>query len=88
MSSNHKILYLYNTQACHLCEIAEEVLQPLLVDYNLQLEKVDIIGSDDLVDKYGIRIPVIRMAGQDEELGWPFDQSAAIEYLRNALKGS
>lgn len=84
-------LLLYTTQGCHLCEQAEELLQPVLDYINAKLEKevvlmpVEISESEDLVEQYGIRIPVLRVQGQSEELGWPFDQAIAFAYLQGAL---
>lgn len=68
-------LYLYSTKACHLCEQAEALLQPLLRMGLLHLQVVEISHDEDLVRRYGIRIPVL--AGYDgqgvwQELGWPF----------------
>ncbi len=63
---------LYGTSACHLCELAEEMLQPLFAaatgfDYC----KLDISDSDDLVQRYGVRIPVL-VDPRGRELDWPF----------------
>jgi hypothetical protein len=69
-----KILYLYTTLGCHLCEQALELVEPLLGDYSFQLKAVDIADSDELMERYGIRIPVLRRPDIDKELGWPFDQ--------------
>ena len=64
---------LYGTSACHLCEVAEELLLAFRDQgYDLVFEKVDISESDELFDRYGVRIPVLRDPAGDE-LGWPFD---------------
>ena len=64
---------LYGTSSCHLCELAEEMLQALgeqgvTVDY----DKVDIAETDELFQRYGLVIPVLQ-APQGAELFWPFD---------------
>ncbi len=86
-----KTLLLYTTAGCHLCEQAEALLLPVL-DYlkanfpeGVSLKPVEISESEALVERYGIRIPVIRVEGQEEELGWPFDQAIAFAYLQGAL---
>ena len=86
-----KTLLLYTTLGCHLCEQAEALLLPVL-DYlkgsypdGVNLKLVEISDSETLVERYGIRIPVIRVEGQEEELGWPFDQAIAFAYLQGAL---
>ncbi len=75
-------LLLYTTTGCHLCEQAEEVLNSVL-DGNPSLHWTPVEISDDpaLVSAYGLRIPVIRLQGQDADLGWPFDDAAVSHYL-------
>jgi len=76
-----KQLYLYTTSGCHLCEKAEEILVALASEGVLEWQAVEISDSDELVERYGIRIPVIRPVNDTSELGWPFDR----EDLRNWL---
>lgn len=75
---------LYGTLGCHLCDDAEALLAPLLVEISAQLgsdceiECVDIGDDDQLLEQYGERIPVLRRRFGDEtngdvELNWPFD---------------
>ncbi len=64
--------YLYSTSACHLCETAKEILAPLLIQHGLQMDVIDISTDDQLIDKYGIRIPVLHCPGVENDLGWPF----------------
>lgn len=69
-------LYLYSTSGCHLCEQAEALLQPMLRAGKLHLQIVEISHDEELVRRYGVRIPVL--GGQDgqgvwRELHWPFD---------------
>ncbi|TGD73578.1 glutaredoxin family protein [Mangrovimicrobium sediminis] len=62
------MVILYGTSACHLCEEAEA----LLLDLGAAYRKVDISETDELFQRYGVRIPVVQRA-DGEELGWPFD---------------
>ncbi len=71
-------LILYGTTFCHLCEQAESVLQKSEVN----AEHVDIAEDDDLLERYGTRIPVLRREDSGEELGWPFDESTLRLFLR------
>lgn len=59
---------LYSTDGCHLCELAQAQLDELQVAYRV----VDIIDDSELVERYGIRIPVV-LNQQQQELGWPFE---------------
>ena len=77
-----KTLYLYTTQGCHLCEQAEQLVNPLLVQYGLVLEPIEIATSDSLMERYGIRIPVLHIEGEEGELGWPFTQQDFIAFAQ------
>jgi hypothetical protein len=76
-----KTLYLYTTQACHLCEQAEALLTPQLQTHDCHLERVEISGSDELMERYGIRIPVLQRLDSGAELGWPFDADQLRVFL-------
>ena len=67
---------LFSTSACHLCELAETLLYQAGVDY----EVVDIAASDELFERYGVRIPVLR-APDGRELGWPFDGPQLLAFI-------
>lgn len=75
-------LILFHTAGCHLCELADEIATPLALAAGVHLERVDIIASATLLERYGTRIPVLRGASEhDEELGWPFDAAAVSRLL-------
>lgn len=87
-----KNIILYSTLGCHLCELAKEQLAPLLEDYPLSLLEVDIAdhsNSEQLMELYGVRIPVIQLANVNEDLpasgnvdlGWPFDTNTVRQWL-------
>ncbi|MEP5765597.1 MAG: glutaredoxin family protein [Halieaceae bacterium] len=73
-------LVLYSTSACHLCEQALALLQPHLGEC-LSVQEQDISGSDELFERYGVLIPVLRRTDSDAELHWPFDEAALLEFL-------
>ena len=79
---NDCTLILYSTSACHLCETAHGIIAPLLEALSIGLEEVDISDSETLMARYGIRIPVLKFADQQEELGWPFSESQFLEFVR------
>ena len=76
------IVRLFTTLGCHLCEEAHEQLR-LLTDggMDLGIELVEIADSDELMDQYGITIPVIR--ARDREIGWPFSIDELRTFLEN-----
>ena len=72
---------LFGTLGCHLCEIAEAEVMPL-VEHGLLVELVDIADPEDLTDVYGLRIPVLRRTDTGAELDWPFDTDQVVAFLR------
>ena len=73
---------LFGTPACHLCEIAEEMLAREQAGGRLEdIDKVDISADDTRFERYGVRIPVVRRP-DGRELDWPFDQEALRCFLR------
>ncbi len=63
-----------------MCEQALTLVHPFLSS-NLSLKEVDISESDDLMSRYGIRIPVIKRIDSGAEIGWPFDQQDFLDFL-------
>ena len=66
-----RVVILYTTLGCHLCEEAKALISPLLINTHWQLQEVDIADDDDLMARYGIRIPVLSVPSVGE-LDWPF----------------
>jgi len=69
---------LFGTLGCHLCEVAEGVLMPFVVEHGLLVELVDIAEREDLSETYGLRIPVLRRIDTGAELDWPFDDPGLV----------
>lgn len=72
---------LFGTLGCHLCELAEAELMPL-VEHGLLVELVDIAESEAMFKAYGLRIPVLRRVDTGEELNWPFDAAQVVNFLQ------
>lgn len=70
-------MILYSTLGCHLCEHAEEILQQEHVAYHV----VDIAETDHLLQRYGVRIPVV-VDDAGRELGWPFDATQLRAFIQ------
>ena len=71
---------LLGTLGCHLCEDAEAVLMPF-VAAGVQVELIDIAESEAMVERYGLRIPVLIRCDSGTELGWPFDGGQVAAFL-------
>lgn len=72
---------LYGTSGCHLCEIAQEMLkdqQRFVGEFDLDV--VDINDSDELFERYGVSIPVLRHP-EGKELNWPFSAQQLRDFL-------
>ena len=54
---------LYERKECHLCEEVRVLLDEMIGPD--RYERVDIDASDDLVVRYGFRVPVVAVDGVD-----------------------
>ena len=70
---------LFGTSACHLCDLAEQMLQ-LQAGTAFDFDKVDISESDTLFERYGVLIPVLRHP-DGRELNWPFSREQLERFL-------
>ena len=68
---------LYTTVGCHLCDQARELVSTVAPDLTLTL--VDVAEDDELLARYGERIPVLMKEGR--ELGWPFGLLDVQQFL-------
>src|SRR5690606_8333911 len=71
-------LILYQRDDCHLCDLALDVLAAARLP---EFESVFIDGDDVLEATYGVRVPVLRDAGDGRELDWPFDVEGVRSFL-------
>lgn len=73
---------LFHTLGCHLCELAEKVISEVNeTDGRLciiEFSKVDIADDVDLIEKYGVKIPVLLCTDSGQELCWPFDAEQVV----------
>lgn len=76
-----KILYLYTTLGCHLCDKAKQLSWPVLDHHGFRLEEVEIADDDQLMQRYSLRIPVVARADNASELDWPYDQQQLSDFL-------
>ncbi len=76
-------LLLYTTDYCQLCEEAEELIYRVLSGYQYEIEKVDVSESGELINDYGLRIPVLGIVEHKlQELDWPFDADQLKDFLK------
>ncbi len=61
-------LILYSTSFCHLCEEAEQLLNQA----NQQWLNIEITEDVELLNRYGLKIPVLHNIATQQEIFWPF----------------
>lgn len=74
-------LLFYTTTQCHLCELAEALLVNTPMPAPIPVDVVDIAQSEELVGRYGTRIPVLRRNDTGAELDWPFTRDQLLTFL-------
>ncbi|OJA07198.1 glutaredoxin family protein [Halomonas sp. QHL1] len=73
-------LSLYTTMGCHLCSQLE-ALVAALANQKVWLHHIEISEDDALVERYGVRIPVL-MDGDGNELDRGFELERLSAWLR------
>lgn len=72
---------LYSTQACHLCELAEQVLQQAYQRQAFTVYVQDIAESEAWVAQFGELIPVFANENSSEQLHWPFNVEDVLQLI-------
>ncbi len=71
---------LYTRVGCHLCEEAERVLRREQAVAGFGLELVDVDRDPELARRYGVRVPVVAVDGEDL-----FEYEVPVDLLRARL---
>ena len=75
-------LILYQRDYCHLCDLALAVLAEARAP---EFDSVWVDDADELEQRYGTRVPVLRDTCGRRELDWPFDAAAVRAFLATPL---
>ena len=70
-------LVLYTRADCHLCDLAEDMLEQCQANWY----PVDIETDLELIRKYGSHIPVLMRPDVDRELFWPFTAETVRAFI-------
>ena len=73
---------LYTKDKCHLCEKAKKELRKAAESIPFSYEEVDIYRSDELVEKYGLMIPVLMHETAVIQYG-QIDYDTIVNFLKN-----
>ena len=71
---------LYGKAGCHLCDDAREAVERVRLERSFELEEVDVSLDPLLMFRYGKRIPVLEVEGQ-EVSEYVVDEAALRERL-------
>ena len=67
------VFELLGTSACTLCDEAESLARPVVEAFGWTLVVLDVAEDEDLYERFGMQIPVLRRSDVAEALSWPFD---------------
>jgi glutaredoxin len=56
---------LYSRRGCHLCDDAREALAAAAAQARFELREVLIEDDEDLERRYGVRVPVVEIDGEE-----------------------
>jgi hypothetical protein len=70
-------LILYTRADCHLCDQVIMMLDAVGVRWR----PVDIDADPELVERYGLRVPVLRCPDTGRELFYPFDERELAAFV-------
>ncbi len=74
----------FTTLGCHLCDQALALLRNIEASgFAIIINEIEIADDNELVEKYGIRIPVVLIDGFDNDLGWPFTEAELRNFLEH-----
>lgn len=73
--------YLLTKDHCPLCIQAIQVIHAQSLEDPIRLHLVDIAENPELLDEYGLLVPVLIRARDDAEMKWPFDATKLKEFL-------
>lgn len=90
-------ILLLSTEACHLCELAENILQQtfnqsdviaLSQQFNFQIYSQDIIDQQSLLDQYAEKIPILLDESSNLTLEWPFSVADVSVWLEKVARNT
>lgn len=77
--------HLYSSEGCHLCEQAVELFSK--TSQHKFLKVIDIVDNplnqENLVELYGIHIPVLERLSDKQKLFWPFDIREITAFIQD-----
>jgi glutaredoxin len=78
------VLTLYGKPGCHLCDEARDALARAVAGHEVEIEHVDVTLDPGMERRYGHRIPVVALDGE-ELFEYVVDAQLLAERLRRDL---
>lgn len=75
-------LRLYTREKCPLCDKAKLVLEELQAEEGWEFETIDIYTDDELLERYGLMIPVIEWGEEIIQYGL-VEKQKLIQKIKN-----
>jgi len=84
--ANKLVIELMTTSGCHLCDEAFQMFNylnnnKLSFADRFEIKLIEIANDDKLIEKYGIRIPVLQY--EEQELAWIFSIDELSQWLQS-----
>jgi len=77
------LFHLYSSEGCHLCELAQALILKSIPDHQFKI--IDIVNDEfkglNLIELYGVHIPVFERISDGAKLFWPFEQTQVVELI-------
>ena len=75
-------LRLYSRDKCPLCDKAKLVLKEVQAELGIDYDEINIYSSDELIERYGLMIPVVEWQGEIIQYG-QVDKQGLYRCLKN-----
>ncbi|WP_230127297.1 glutaredoxin family protein [Bacillus sp. CECT 9360] len=69
MNLKREELLLYTREKCSLCDKAKKILDELVDEIGISYKEIDIYSDDDLLERFGLMIPVLEWQGEIIQYG-------------------
>ncbi len=78
-------LTFYTKDDCHLCDVAMEIVLKVNKTLEFNIEKVDITATEELMNEFGEKIPMIYVNGKPA-FKYKVDEVSLIEKIKREFQ--
>lgn len=75
-------LLLYSREKCPLCDKAKAILDEVASEVGISYKEIDIYSDEDLLERFGLMIPVVEWQGEIIQYG-NIDKYSLIDQFLN-----